>query len=47
MKVRRFIKDFPLVHLGIGIFRSATFLVGSMLFLWHHTQNKLCHAVPS
>ena len=25
------------MHLGIGIFGNATFLAGSVLFLWDHT----------
>lgn len=38
MGVRRFVRQYPLVHLGIGIFGNATFVVGSVLFFWERTE---------
>lgn len=36
--VRRFVRRYPLVHLGIGLFGNSTFFVGSVLFFWDRTE---------
>ena len=38
MGIQKQVQTFPLVHIGIGIFGNATFLVGSVLFLWDATE---------
>lgn len=38
MGVRRFVHQYPLVHLGIGLFGNSTFFVGSVLFFWTRTE---------
>lgn len=36
--VSRMVRDFPWVHLGIGLFGNAAFVVGSVLFFFKSTQ---------
>lgn len=33
------LRDFPWVHLGIGLFGNALFFAGSILFLWNGTMH--------
>jgi hypothetical protein len=33
--VRRFVRTYPEVHIGIGLFGSTAFVIGSVLFLLH------------
>ena len=33
-RVRGFLREFPWIHLGIGIFGNLSFVVGSVLFLY-------------
>ncbi|SFW75269.1 YrhK-like protein [Amycolatopsis australiensis] len=37
MKV--FIREFPAVHLAIGVIGNVIFFVGSVLFIWHATED--------
>jgi hypothetical protein len=37
-KLRRIVRDFPWVHLGIGLFGNAAFVVGSILFFFKSVQ---------
>lgn len=32
--VRTFVRDFPWIHLGLGLVGNVAFLVGSVFFLW-------------
>lgn len=34
MTPRTFVREFPAVHLAIGVFGNIIFFVGSVLFLW-------------
>jgi hypothetical protein len=33
-----FIREFPAVHLAIGVIGNIIFFVGSVLFIWHVTE---------
>ncbi len=32
--LRTFVRDFPWIHLGLGLIGNVAFLVGSIFFLW-------------
>lgn len=34
MSVRSFVREFPVVHLAIGVAGNVIFFVGSVLFIW-------------
>ncbi|MEU0529028.1 YrhK family protein [Amycolatopsis tolypomycina] len=34
VSVKAFVRDFPVVHLAIGVIGNVIFFVGSVLFLW-------------
>lgn len=39
--IKTFVKDYPLIHLGLGLIGNTLFVIGSILFLerfsaWHH-----------
>lgn len=38
MKVKSFIREFPAVHLAIGVVGNVIFFVGSVLFIWDATE---------
>lgn len=38
MNIKFFIREFPAVHLAIGVFGNVIFFVGSVLFLWDATE---------
>ncbi|MEU4248413.1 YrhK family protein [Amycolatopsis sp. NPDC026612] len=38
MDAKSFIREFPAVHLAIGVIGNAIFFVGSVLFVWHATE---------
>ncbi|KZB84772.1 YrhK family protein [Amycolatopsis regifaucium] len=38
MDAKSFIREFPAVHLGIGVIGNVIFFAGSVLFVWHVTE---------
>jgi hypothetical protein len=36
--IKAFVRDFPTVHLVIGVAGNLIFFVGSVLFVWHATE---------
>jgi hypothetical protein len=36
--IKAFVREFPTVHLVIGVAGNLIFLVGSVLFVWHSTE---------
>ena len=38
MDAKSFIREFPAVHLAIGVIGNVIFFVGSVLFVWHSTE---------
>ncbi|SEF37390.1 YrhK-like protein [Amycolatopsis pretoriensis] len=38
MTVRFFVREFPAIHLAIGVIGNVIFFVGSVLFIWHTTE---------
>jgi hypothetical protein len=36
--VRVFVRDFPWIHLGLGLVGNVAFFVGSIFFLWESTK---------
>jgi hypothetical protein len=38
VNVEFFIREFPAVHLAIGVVGNVIFFVGSVLFIWHVTE---------
>lgn len=37
-RTRRFVSDFPWVHVGLGIVGNSAFFVGSVFFFWEATK---------
>lgn len=38
MRTKVFVREFPTVHLAIGVLGNIIFFVGSVLFLWHSVE---------
>ena len=38
MNAKTFVREFPAVHLAIGVIGNIIFFAGSVLFIWHTTE---------